>query len=97
MDRTRRHIVAVLCVSLLLVSVLSAVLIVKHADHDCPGQGCGVCATIAHFGGTLKQLGTAVAVLSVAMAVLCMNAGVVLMPVIPARKSPVLLKVQMNN
>lgn len=46
------------CVAFIAVAFLSALFIVKEANHDCTGENCPVCACIQQAEQTLNQLGT---------------------------------------
>ena len=96
MKKALKSIAVGLCLGLLLLSVLSVVLLAAHADHDCHGGYCGVCAAICCLSKMLQQLGAVAAV-----ALLLWPAAVYLRgavaPGTSIRKTPILLKVQMNN
>lgn len=96
MNTARKHIALIICLSLLLVSVLSALLIAEHLDHDCPGEHCEICAVITHFSHTLGQLGTASAVCTALAMVLCLS-SIVSLEAVSVRETPISLKVQLNN
>ena len=49
-----------LCIGLLLILSVSCVFIAQEADHDCCGEDCPICRTIAINIGLLRTLGLAV-------------------------------------
>ena len=57
----RKHIRAlILCIGMVLVLAVSAAFIIHEADHDCSGEDCPVCRTIAVNINLLRTLGLAV-------------------------------------
>lgn len=99
MARKKRRLTALLlCACLLLVFSLSGALVSSHAEHECNGSHCEVCAQISHIGDLLRQLK---AVLLFIAAVL--SCGFYLRRPIPlpeeraVLQTPVKLRVQMNN
>ncbi len=47
---------ALLCVCYITISFFAAGLVIEHADHDCIGHDCSICAQIHSAGKSLKQL-----------------------------------------
>ncbi len=95
MKKAHKYIAVGLCLGLLL-PVLSVVLIAEHADHDCRDGYCGVCAAICCLGRILGQLGAVVAAFLLLWPAAVYLRGAVA-PSTSIRKTPVSLKVQMNN
>ena len=65
MTGRKRISALLLCIGLLLVLSVSTAFIAHEADHDCCGEDCPICRTIAVNISLLRTLGLA------ALAVLC--------------------------
>lgn len=48
--------------AVVLVMLFSVIYISKHADHECTGAECPVCAVMEQCGSNIKTIGTFVAV-----------------------------------
>ncbi len=97
MGKTQKCIAVILCVCFIMVSVFSLVTIASHAYHECAGEHCEICLTIAHLQNTLKHF---CAVISAA--VFAMAAVFVLTPFVEEGRlnrtgTLISLKVQLNN
>ena len=66
MTGRKRFGALLLCVGLILVLSVSTAFIAHEADHDCCGEDCPICRTIAINISLLRTLGLAV------LAVLCL-------------------------
>jgi len=65
MTNAKRVGALMLCIALALVLAVSTAFIVHEADHDCSGEDCPVCRTIAVNIRLLSSLGLAVIALMV--------------------------------
>lgn len=63
MTGRKRFGALLLCIGLLLVLSVSTAFIAHEADHDCCGEDCPICRTIAVNISLLRTLGLAVLVL----------------------------------
>lgn len=93
----RRLLALLVCVCIAAVFLLSEWFIFTHADHDCTGEHCSVCAQIHTLENLLKQLGLAPIIVMAAFfnsfaAFALVNRGN-----IHAAITPITLKVRMNN
>ena len=77
MTGRKRFAALLLCIGLILVLSVSVAFIAHEADHDCCGEDCPICRTIAVNISLLRTLGLAV------LAVLCLF---FLLSVRPARR-----------
>ena len=66
MTGRKRFGALLLCIGLILVLSVSVAFIAHEADHDCCGEDCPICQTIAVNISLLRTLGLAV------LAVLCL-------------------------
>ena len=66
MTGRKRFGALLLCIGLILVLSVSVAFIAHEADHDCCGEDCPICRTIAVNISLLRTLGLAV------LAVLCL-------------------------
>lgn len=72
---TRRHLKALLlCAGFVLVLLVSFAFLIHEADHDCCGEDCPVCRTIAMTSGLLRALFLALALLCLARAAAALSA-----------------------
>lgn len=60
MTNAKRAGALMLCIALALVLAVSTAFIVHEADHDCSGEDCPICRTIAVNIKLLQSLGFAV-------------------------------------
>ena len=52
----KRILTAVLAALVLAVMLSSSLFIIEHADHDCTGEDCPICRTIAMTGMLMRAL-----------------------------------------
>ncbi len=57
-SKAKRIISTLLLICVVLTLVLSAFFVLSHAEHDCIGEHCPVCAQIHQIENTLKSLFT---------------------------------------
>ena len=65
MTNRKRIGVLMLCIGLILVLSVSTAFIAHEADHDCCGEDCPICQTIAVNIRLLRTVGLAVVLLAV--------------------------------
>jgi hypothetical protein len=87
-----------MAVMMLLVVLLSSFFIAVHADHDCTGEDCPICACIQQCENTIRGIGSGITVgaaviVPVLILLLIISFGV------PSfqRDTPVSAKVRLNN
>ena len=70
MERKKRNRIAalLLAVTVLVITLYSALFVAAEADHDCVGEGCPICYQVEACQNTLKGLSLAVCVTAVAVA-----------------------------
>lgn len=61
MNRKKRLIASVLCCIFAAVLIVSGVLLAAHLQHECPGEGCPVCAAISGWERLLRGMALAAA------------------------------------
>ncbi|MCQ1530694.1 hypothetical protein [Lutispora saccharofermentans] len=96
----KRFFAALFCICFVIFSLLTAAFIITHADHDCVGHDCTVCAQIHTSANLLKQLGTAIACSAFAFAFAGLFAASNIFPPVILHivfTTPVTLKVRMDN
>ena len=63
----RRIFALLVCAGLILALLASSLFIIVEADHDCPGEGCGVCEHMVEVRALLRGMAhLGIAVLTVA-------------------------------
>ncbi len=95
----RERVIAALFTGIaVLVMLSSSIFLIEHADHDCTGADCLICAQLYRCAQNLKSLAAAAAI------VLSAGGFVVVSRVALYRKThdgvsqtPVLLKVKLSN
>ena len=96
--RARQIAAGLLSLTLLLLALFSALFIASHAQHDCAGEDCPVCACIERCArllhGADARLELQKAALPVSAFVLCTAAACILAF---AAATPVSTKVKLNN
>lgn len=97
--KKQRAFTLLVCVTVLFVSLMSIIFIVKNTEHDCVGEDCPVCAEIAQAENTLKTIGIGdssvnaiafiaeICLLTVCIGVICVG----------VHSTPIALKVRLNN
>ena len=64
MSVTGRHLTAgIMAAMMLLVMLFSSFYIAAHADHDCTGEDCPICACIQQCENTIRGAGIGITVL----------------------------------
>ena len=53
---TRRKVALILTIAFVFVMLFSQVFVIAEADHDCSGEDCPVCETVAVIGNFFKEL-----------------------------------------
>ena len=88
----------IMAVMMLVVMFVSSFFIAAHADHDCTGEDCPICACIHQCENTIRGAGSDITVMSaviipVLISLLLMSFGV------PSFQwdTPVSVKVRLNN
>lgn len=61
MNRKKRLIASVLCCIFAAALIVSGMLLAAHLQHECPGEGCPVCAAISGWGRLLRGMALAAA------------------------------------
>lgn len=61
MNRKKRLIASVLCCIFAAALIVSGVLLAAHLQHECPGEGCPVCAAISGWERLLRGMALAAA------------------------------------
>lgn len=95
----RRVLAFAVCAGLILALLSSSLLIIAEADHDCSGEGCGVCAHMAEARAFLRGMACAAAAMVAAPAFLCLLRLLLRVRASSARRSPSLvsLRVRLDN
>ncbi len=97
-DSIRKRISSVIVSALLLALLLSALFIVLHADHECTGDGCEICALIHLCERSMRALSYALVLLACLYAVLLLPGSYTRQPAFSkGRISLILLKVRLND
>ncbi len=94
----QRGAACIMAVMMLLVVLLSSFFIAVHADHDCTGEDCPICASIQHCENAIRGIGSGVTAVSavivpVLISLLLISGGVALFQF----DTPVSTKVRLNN
>ena len=96
---TRKHLKALLlCAGFVLVLLVSCAFLFHEADHDCCGEDCPICRTIAMTSVLMRALFLALALLCLARAAAALTAR--RMPERAFRSAfgtPVSLKIRLND
>ena len=96
---TRKHLKALLlCAGFVLVLLVSCAFLFHEADHDCCGEDCPICRTIAMTSALMRALFLALALLCLARAAAALTAR--RMPERAFRSAfgtPVSLKIRLND
>lgn len=88
----------ILCVCFIIASCLSSIYITAHADHECHGEDCPICAQIKTAQKRLREL-TNVTL----MGIIALYYGFALIGILgrelfnSERSDPVARKIRMNN
>lgn len=65
-DRAKRIIAFAVAMAIVCVTLFSFIYGAEHADHQCTGNDCPICATINQSMNSLKQLGLGVVFIAAA-------------------------------
>lgn len=99
--QSKKQFFAILfCVCFIASSLLTTTFIIRHADHDCAGHDCPVCAQIHSAVNLLKQFGMGMACLTFAFVFADLFATLNHFSSVTLHidlATPVTLKVRMNN
>lgn len=64
--RKRTRLAAILLTAVVFVVMVASLFVVAHeTNHDCAGEGCGICAILTICRRALKALSDALAILAV--------------------------------
>lgn len=87
-----------MAVMMLVVMLFSSFFIAAHADHDCTGEDCPICACIQQCENTIRGIGSSITaesavIIPVLISLLIISLGV------PSfqRDTPVSAKIRLNN
>ena len=69
--RKKSLLTGILCGIFVAVLLVSGALIAAHAQHDCTGGGCPVCAAISNWERLLRGMALAAALGSVSLLIRC--------------------------
>ena len=61
MKQRKRLLTSILCGIFVVLLLLSGVWIATHMQHECPGEGCPVCATLSAWEHLLRSMALAAA------------------------------------
>ena len=56
MCRQKRWIAWIMCFGMMAVLLVSFAYIAHEADHDCTGEACEICASVARTGAALRVM-----------------------------------------
>ena len=96
--RSKRIFAGIIVMLMLIGSMFSIFIIAHEADHDCTGEDCPICASIAQVENLFQQIGEVKAsdALTAIPLVLLVLSVHVRVPLI-MQETPVSTKVRMNN
>jgi hypothetical protein len=94
---TKKFIVLLICMLVVLILLLSQGYIAVHADHDCSGERCFICAQIHVFENLARRI--CIAYAAVIAIFITSYAAYRLFPHdhSAANNTPVLLEIRKNN
>lgn len=97
-QKARRITACIMIVMVLFIMLFSECFIASHADHDCSGEDCPICACIHQCESMLRGFGsTLLGFVVLICPPLCVLASIFLFARFCARITPVSQKVRMNN
>lgn len=97
-DSIRKRISSVIASALLLALLLSALFIVLHADHECEGDGCEICALINLCERSMRALSCALVPLACLYTEVLISGAYTRQPAFSKGcVSLVLLKIRLND
>lgn len=96
--RLKRITAWIVMVAVVFVILFSVIYISQHADHECTGTDCPVCAVMEQFSNNIKNIGTIIIVIA-AVFFLCLSIQKSVQYVITVCSDYSLIsqKVRMNN
>ena len=98
MTGQKRAFALLLCAVLLFLLLASPALFVVHADHDCSGEGCEICALLDLCALRLRQLTPALMHAAWIMAVArCLHLCAANVEFSSASRTLVALKIKLSN
>lgn len=92
----RRVLAFIVCAGLILALLASSLFIFVEADHDCSGEGCGVCAHMAEARAFLRGIACAAAAMLAAPAFLCLLRLLLRVRASSVRRSPSLVSLRVR-
>ena len=96
--KSKRITAWIALVAVIFVMLFSVIYISKHADHECTGAECPVCAVMEQCGNNIKNIGTIiVAVAAVFFQCLSIKKSVQFVSAVCPDYSLISQKVRMNN
>ncbi|MBQ2580719.1 MAG: hypothetical protein II574_03725 [Ruminococcus sp.] len=96
--RKTKHAALIIALMLFFVMLISAVFIAHETQHDCSGDGCGICAILAVCENMLKNISAAAAAAAVlAAAVFIFIRSIEAAAVFCPAATPVSLKVKLSD
>ena len=94
----KKFIAGILAASVLFIMMFSVLFIAEHADHDCTGDDCPVCACLQQCEMMFRGLETGMtAGAGVYLPLLFLIISVSLLCHFVAERTPVAIKVRLNN
>ncbi len=88
----------VMAVMMLVIMLFSSLFIAAHADHDCTGEDCPVCACIQQCENTIQGMGSGISFMSAEMLPVFLLLLLISFVVPSFRQdTPVSAKVRLNN
>lgn len=98
MKRRIRGIAALLAALLLLAVLTSALVLITHAQHDCAGEDCPICAILSGCLRALRELFACVLAATLTLlAALRTPASFACVPARAVPRTPVSLRVKLSN
>ena len=97
MSKKKRICAFVLTVFIACVMLLSSVFIISHAEHDCIGEGCSICATLYACEESLKMLALAIIVSILFSTKFCASCATLFQAIAFPFITLVSLKVKLSN
>lgn len=94
----KRAFALLLCAALLFLLLVSSALLVVHANHDCSGEGCEICALLDLCALRLRQLATALILVAwIAAVTRYLRLYAANTEFSPASRTLVALKIKLSN
>ena len=88
----------IMAVMMLIVVLFSSFYIAAHADHECTGEDCPICACIQQCENNIRGIGSGVATISAVIIPVFITLLIICYGVLSLRwDTPVSTKVRLNN